>query len=328
MSWYFLYLYKFLQFYYPNYYLIVQYYNYLINNIEINNKNTNKKIIENNNSEISNKSMVFLNSNYIKRKKIKKRFITKYNENSKKSIEKYNKKDIKESKIDYNEYELNSLKYKEALKYDKRTFCQYYFSILKINNLLLFSFFPNFDFNSKIIKLSLFFISFSLYFAVNTLFFTDSTMNKIYMAGGIFETIYEIPQIIYSSIISGLINYLLKYLSLSQKYLLQIKRESSLVLMKEKPLKVIKCLYIKFIIFYILTFLLLLFFWYYISCFCVVYYNTQLILIKDTLYSFALSLIYPIIICLFPALFRIPSLKSETKAKEIIYNFSKLLQLI
>ena len=272
--------------------------------------------------------MVFLNSNYIKRKKVKKRFITKINENSKKSIEKYNKKDIKESKIDYNEYELNSLKYKEALKYDKRTFCQYYFSILKINNLLLFSFFPNFDFNSKIIKLSLFFISFSLYFAVNTLFFTDSTMNRIYMAGGIFETIYEIPQIIYSSIISGLINYLLKYLSLSQKYILQIKRELSLQLLKQKSLKAIKCLYMKYITFYILTFLLLSFFWYYISCFCAVYYKTQFILIKDTLYSFGLSLIYPTLICLFPSFFRILSLKSETKANKIIYTISKILQLI
>ena len=153
-------------------------------------------------------------------------------------------------------------------------------------------------------------------------------MHNIHINGGKFDIIYEIPQIIYSSIISGIINYLLKYLSLSQKYILQIKRELSLQLLKQKSLKAIKCLYMKYITFYILTFLLLSFFWYYISCFCAVYYKTQFILIKDTLYSFDLSLIYPTLICLFPSFFRILSLKSETKANKIIYTISKILQLI
>ena len=39
-----------------------------------------------------------------------------------------------------NEFELNSLNYNDALYYDKRTFCQYYLSVLKYNNMILFSF--------------------------------------------------------------------------------------------------------------------------------------------------------------------------------------------
>ena len=35
------------------------------------------------------------------------------------------------NKINYNDYELNNLSYKEALKIDKRTYFQYYFSLLK-----------------------------------------------------------------------------------------------------------------------------------------------------------------------------------------------------
>ena len=55
--------------------------------------------------------------------------------------------------LEYNDYEKNELKYVEALKYDKRSFCQYYYGLLKIKNLLMFSFFPNRDYNSnKIIK--------------------------------------------------------------------------------------------------------------------------------------------------------------------------------
>ena len=62
--------------------------------------------------------------------------------------------------------------------------------------------------------------------------------------------------------------------------------------------------------------------------FCAIYINTQLHLIKDTLLSFSLSLIYPFFIYLIPGLFRIPSL-SNTKSKKIyLYKFSKFIQMI
>ena len=231
-------------------------------------------------------------------------------------------------KKDYNEYELNFLLYIDALKYDNRTFCQYYFSLIKINNLFFFAFYPNLDYNSKIIKISLFFVSLSLYFAINTLFFTDDTMHKIYEEEGVFNIIYQIPQIIYSSLISTLINFILKNLSLSQSYILEIKREKAFKILSTKISNVMKCLKIKFFLYFILSFLFLLIFWYYISCFCVVYTNTQIHLIKDTFISFSLSLLYPFLISLIPGFLRIDSLKDENKNKEIMYKISKILQLI
>ena len=83
--------------------------------------------------------------------------------------------------LKYNEYELNSLSYEDALKSDIRSFSQYYFSFMKNNNLLLFSFYPIKDYNSQIIKISLFFFFFSSHFTINALFFTDETMHKIYI---------------------------------------------------------------------------------------------------------------------------------------------------
>ena len=87
-----------------------------------------------------------------------------------------------------------------------------------------------------------------------------------------------------------------------------------------------KTINIKFILFFILSFTILLFLGFYLSCFCVVYKNTQIYLLKDTLISFGSSFITPLIINLFPGLFRIPALKS--KNKRYIYNFSKILQII
>ena len=238
------------------------------------------------------------------------------------------KKNKKHNKIFiyYNDYEFNELNYNEALKADKRTYPQYYFSLLRMRYLLVFTFFSRNDYNSKAIKICLFLFIFSLYFTVNALFFSDSTMHKIYIDKGSFNFIYQIPQIVYSSFISGAINAIVSYLSLSEKNIIQLKKEAFIT--EKKVENLIKCLKIKFFLFFIMEFSLLLLFWYYLSCFCAVYKNTQIHLIKDTLISFGLSLIYPLLIYLLPGIFRIISLRAKNANKECLYNLSKILQLI
>ncbi len=62
--------------------------------------------------------------------------------------------------------------------------------------------------------------------------------------------------------------------------------------------------------------------------FCAIYINTQYHLIKDTLISFGLSLIYPFGIYLLPGLLRIPSLSNHKNKKEYLYEISKFIQMI
>ena len=236
-----------------------------------------------------------------------------------------NKKLLKSKKINFNDTEMNSFSYQQALKYDNRTYLNYYFSLLKSKNLLIFSFYPNNDYNSTIIKIDLFFFCFALQYTVNALFFNDSTMHKIYEDNGIFNLVYQINQIIYSTIISIIITQLVKYLCLTEKNVLKMKKEKIDDLDKVIP-TFLKCLIIKFILFYSISFIFLLLFWYYLSCFCAVYKNTQIYLIKDTVISFGLSLAYPLIINLIPGVFRIFSLKK--KDKKVLYQISKVIQII
>ena len=81
--------------------------------------------------------------------------------------------------INLNDYELNNLSYNEAITYDKRTFFQYYCSLLNMKHILLFTFFHSNDYNLLSLKIILFLISFSLFLSVNTIFFTDNTMHRI-----------------------------------------------------------------------------------------------------------------------------------------------------
>ena len=216
------------------------------------------------------------------------------------------------------------LKYKKALKIDTRTFFQYYISLIKRKQIFFSTFYTKDDYNSKAIKLSLFIFIIAEYYAVNCLFFNDSTMHKIYEDEGSYNFIYQIPQILYSSIISNSITILVRLLALSENSILKIKGNKD----NNEISRIVKYLFFKFIIYFVLSFIFLVFFWFYLSSFCAVYKNTQLHLIKDTAISFSLSSLYPFGLCLLPGILRIPSLKSSKKNMECIYKISKIIQSI
>ena len=152
-------------------------------------------------------------------------------------------------------------------------------------------------------------------------------MHQIYVDYGRVNYLNQIVSIIYSSLIPAVINSILKLLSLSEYDILKLKKINGTKIIKMAK-KIQKCLKIKYIIFFVICFILLSFFWYFISCFCGVYKNTQIVLITDTLISFGLSLIYPFGLYLLPGIFRIPALKAKKKDKKCLYKFSNIIALI
>ena len=213
-----------------------------------------------------------------------------------------------------------------SLKNDKRTYCQYYISLLKTQHNLI-SVFNNNDYNSRIIKINLFLIGFSIEYTINALFYNDDTMHKIYKTKGEFDLETQIPIAFYSTIISNILNYPLNFLALSNAPIINFKQDNSIINIKERTKLLINNLIIKFILYFIISFLFLLFFWYFISIFGVIYRNTQIHLLKDTLISIGLSLFIPFLYYLLPGLFRITALSNTNKKRECLYNFSKFFQL-
>ena len=222
--------------------------------------------------------------------------------------------------------EINGFSYKIALRIDKRTYCQYYESLLKTQHNLICAIFNNNDYNSQIIKINLFIIGFTIEYAVNALFYNDDTMHKIYENKGDFNIETQIPIAIYSTFISTILNIPLNFLALSNDAILSFKNNNIKynIIKQAKFLK--KKLKIKFILYFNISLLLLIFIWFYISMFGVIYKNTQMHLLKDTFISFGLSLVYPFTIYLFPGIFRMIALSKANKKRECLYTFSKLLQ--
>ena len=192
----------------------------------------------------------------------------------------------------------------------------------------MFTFYPNNDYNLKVLKISLFLLAFSLYFTMNAFFFSDNTMHDIYKDESTNNILSQIPIILYSTAICGIMNSILKLLSLSEKDILSLSQQTDYKNAVEKSKKILKYLRIKFFFFFLLNFIILLFCWYFISTFCAVYQNTQIILMNDSFLSFSLSMIYPFGLNLFPGIFRIPSLRTKNKNRECLYKFSYILSLI
>ena len=151
-------------------------------------------------------------------------------------------------------------------------------------------------------------------------------MHKIYEDKGTFNFIYQIPQIVYSTIISTIFTTIIQNFALTEKEILEMKQEPIKEKLAHAYAKAIQCIVYKFILFSFFNVIFLLIFWYYLACFCAVYKNTQIHLISDTIISFGTSMISPLAINLLPGLLRIPSLKN--KNRECMFKISKLVQLI
>ena len=231
----------------------------------------------------------------------------------------------------FSDFELNELEYNEAVIYDNRSFLQFYWQLIRREHLIIFTFFVKDDYNIISIKLSLFIFLIVLDFGLNIFFFVDDSMNKIYLDYGKYNFIIQIPQIVYSTMISEAIDILLRYLCLTEKDIYRIKKiakKKDKDIYKYQILKIFNCIKIKLLIYYIISFILMIFFWYFACAFCAVYKNTQNVLIKDLFFSFFLSLLYPFGLYILPASLRILSLKDKKMRLNIFYKLSDIIPFI
>ena len=79
-------------------------------------------------------------------------------------------------------------------------------------------------------------------------------MHVIYEEKGKFNFMYQIPQIIYSSLISGLLTFVIRNLSLTEKDIISLKMENNLFLLNKNHRKVLRNIKIKILFYFIISF--------------------------------------------------------------------------
>ena len=214
--------------------------------------------------------------------------------------------------------DLNNSDYEKALEVDKRTLFQIYWSRLKAKHLIIYTFISCHDYNLIYIKISRFVFLVCTSMALNVFFFFDKSMHKIYEDYGKYNFIKQLPQILYSTIVSLIIEILIGILSYTDINIYQIRKLEKATF--DKIIPIFKKIKIKLILYFTITFLLFLFYWYFISAFCAVYNNTQIIYIKDFVSSFSIGLLYPFIIQFAFTLIRIFTLRKNTKVRSVLYK--------
>ena len=262
--------------------------------------------------------------------------------------EKYNKKEKEKSEhhkknIIYDDYELNNMDYQDASINDKRSCLRTYWSMLKRENSFLVTFIACNDYNLFYVKIERFFILLCTEMTMNGLFFIHESMHRKYTEGENFTFVQKLPQLIFTILVADLIEVILCFLSMTDKHIYDIKalvREQKEKNKKEKKdindkkelgqkiMNILDTMQRKLVSFFVFTFLLFLFYWYFISAFCAVYQNTQVIFLRDSGISFITSLVETCIIYGFTNILRAISLSLCCRKKlGCVYKISDLIPI-
>ena len=224
----------------------------------------------------------------------------------------------------------DEMEYDDAIKRDKREFCEYFWDCLKEKQSLAYTFISSDRINTRTIKLILFSLNITLYFVVCGLFFSESFISELYNTDDEKETFFSfiprnIDKVIYTTIVSIFIGYLTGFFFLDEKKLKGIfKREKeNRVLLKRSIVLLINEIQKRYLSFIIMTFVILLSSLYYILCFNYVYPKTQIEWVKSTILIIIIMQLLSVLKCLFETIFRFLSFKCES---EKIFKFSKIFE--
>jgi hypothetical protein len=169
---------------------------------------------------------------------------------------------------------LNNADFDEAKSKDDRTYLSIYWSLLKNKQLFIFTFYTNNDGNIRVVKIGLFILFVSFYFAYTALFFNDSIMRNIYIYKGNTNAAIHVPNIILSSLCCLIMSLIVRFVSLNERDISKIIQSP-----KDERRKLAnnlsKIAKIKLFILYAVSGLLICLCWYYVAAFCAVFKNSQ-----------------------------------------------------
>ena len=221
--------------------------------------------------------------------------------------------------------QLNFAGYDIAFKKDRRTFIQYYWSLLKMKQLFIFTFYTSKDYILRSTKIALFILFISFYFAFTALFFNDSIMRQLYVYKGNTDAAVHVPNIILSSLCCIIMNLIVRFVCLNERDIIKITQENNPETRKSLAEKTRRISKLKLIIFFIVSGILIALCWYYVSAFCAVFKNSQGRYLLNVFIAFLVCNIWPCVTSLIPALLRINSLKTGTS--ETLYKISQIISL-
>ena len=185
-----------------------------------------------------------------------------------------------ENDINMDEYlstEPDDMDYDDAVKRDKRAFCQYFYDKLKINQLILSTFLIKEPLRPRTLKILLFILNIDLYLFINGLFFTEDYISQMLHVSedeGILPFIERfMERFLYITFEGVIVGYIIECFFVEEKKIKGIfKREKeNIIILKYEITRIIKSINSRNNWFILLSFVITIFTLYYVFCFNNIY---------------------------------------------------------
>ena len=170
----------------------------------------------------------------------------------------------------------DDMDYDDAIREDKRTYCQYFLDKIKKEQIILSTFLKQEILKPIPLKIVLLLLNIDLYLFINALFFNENYISDLLnfkkdTFGSFINRLYD--RIVIITITGVIINYVVEFFFVEDKKIRGIfKREKeNIIILKYEIVQIIKNTYIRYNIFNIISCLIMLFSLYYIFCFNNVY---------------------------------------------------------
>jgi hypothetical protein len=224
--------------------------------------------------------------------------------------------------IDIKEYlkpELDEMEYDDAIKYDNRTFCEFYWDRLKDKQIIINTFCNKENLRPITIKIILLLLNIELYFVVNGLFYSEEYISGLFHSNEK-ETFFSflkrsIERLLYTTVVGVIIESIIEFIFLDENRIKRIfKREKdNFVHLKYEIFQFIRNIKKRFIVFIILCFIISFFSWYYANCFNNAYPGVKIEWVKSSIVIMIIMQILPIITGFIESILRTLSFKCKSE---------------
>ena len=237
------------------------------------------------------------------------------------------KDELKYNIEEYMKTELDEMDYDNAIKKDKRKFCEYFCNKLKVNQIILNTFCNNEPLRPKPIKILLFILDIALFLFINALFINENYISEVFNSNKeekFFTFILRsYNRFLYATLVGVIVNYIIDCFFIDEKKIKGIfKREKdNMVILKYEISKIATIIKRRNILFIILTYIISIFILYYIFCFNNIYPHMKIEWLKSSIIIIIIMQIIYVLECLFETIIRFISFKLKS---ERIYKISLL----
>ena len=279
--------------------------------------------------DINNNDQNLINSeNKLIKKKDEKDNLKKGNKNEKKPM--FADKLKEEFDVDMDEYlktDVEDMEFEDALKYDTRTFCEYFWDRFNETQIIMDTFFNRENLKPMTIKIIIFLLNVILYFVINGLFYSEEYVSDLFNSEEEekFFSFFprSISRFLYTTLVGVVVGVVVDFVSFDEKKVkrLFLREKKDVVVIKGEIAIMTNDIKRNYLILIIICFVIDLISLYYVNCFNNVYPNLTGEWIKSSICVMLIFQILTVLIALLEALIRLIAFKLKS---ERIYKIKDL----